>query len=48
MKIYIKPSCPYCIRLLGLLDDAGLEYESIDVITHPHKNDEMMAKSGQR
>lgn len=48
MKIYIKPSCPFCIRLLSLLDDAGLEYESIDVITHPHKNEEMMAKSGQR
>jgi len=32
MKIYIKPSCPYCIRLLKLLDNADLEYEIIDVI----------------
>lgn len=48
MKIYIKPSCPYCVRLLALLDEAGLEYESIDVLSHPAKNDEMMTKSGQR
>ena len=48
MKIYIKPSCPFCIRLLSLLDDAGLKYETIDVIGHHDKNDEMMKKSGQR
>ncbi len=48
MKIYIKRSCSYCARLLDLLDDAGLEYESVDVTTHPDKNDEMIAKSGQR
>ena len=48
MKIYIKPLCPFCIRLLSLLDDAGLKYETIDVIGHPDKNDEMMKKSGQR
>lgn len=48
MKIYIKPLCPFCIRLLSLLDEAGHEYESIDVNTHPDKNEEMIKKSGQR
>jgi glutaredoxin 3 len=48
MKIYIKPACPFCIRLLSLLDERDLKYESIDVITHPHKNEEMMKKSWQR
>jgi glutaredoxin 3 len=48
MKIYIKPSCLYCIKLLSLLDAEGLKYESIDVNTHSHKNDEMIKKSGQR
>lgn len=47
MKIYIKPFCPYCVRLLQLADDAGLEYEKIDVIADPSKSDEMTAKSGQ-
>lgn len=47
MKIYIKPSCPFCIRLLSLLDEAGLEYASIDVLTHPDQNEEMIRKSGQ-
>lgn len=48
MKIYIKPLCPFCIRLLSLLDEAGLEYEVVDVIAHLQKNDEMMKKSWQR
>ena len=48
MKIYIKPSCPFCIRLFSLLDEASLKYESIDVISHPDLNEEMIKKSGQR
>lgn len=48
MKIYIKPSCPYCIRLLSLLDDAAHTYETIDVLSHPDQNEEMIQKSGQR
>lgn len=48
MKIYIKPSCLFCIRLLSLLDQAGLKYETIDIMGHPHKNDEMIKKSWQR
>ena len=47
MRIYVKPSCPYCIRLLKLLDVAGLEYEKIDVIADPDMWDVMTAKSGQ-
>ncbi len=46
MKIYIKPSCPYCVRLLQLLDQESLNYEKIDVIASPDKNEEMMEKSG--
>ncbi|MBP7823407.1 glutaredoxin [Candidatus Gracilibacteria bacterium] len=47
MKIYIKPSCPYCIRLLKLLDNADLHYEIIDVIADSDMGDVMTAKSGQ-
>jgi glutaredoxin 3 len=47
MKIYIKPSCPYCIRLLSLLDEAGHVYETIDVLSHPDQNEEMIKKSGR-
>lgn len=47
MKIYIKPSCPYCIRLLKLLDEADLLYETIDVIADSDMWDVMTAKSGQ-
>ena len=47
MKIYVKPFCPFCIRLLSLLDEAELKYEIIDVINHEDKNEEMIKKSGQ-
>lgn len=47
MKIYVKPFCPYCIRLLTLLDEAGLEYEKIDVMADSEMWDIMTAKSGQ-
>lgn len=47
MKIYIKPMCPYCIKLLSLVDAAGLEYEKIDVIADPDQADLMSDKSGQ-
>ena len=47
MKIYIKPACPYCIRLLKLLDNAYLHYEIIDVIADSDMWDVMTAKSGQ-
>ena len=47
MKIYIKPTCPYCIRLLKLLDEAEIEYEKIDVIADPDMMDLMSDKSGQ-
>lgn len=48
MKIYIKQFCSYCVRLLELLDEAGLQYEIIDVTSHPEKKEEMEVKSGQR
>jgi len=47
MKIYIKPLCPFCIKLLTLLDQAGLEYEKIDVIADPDAYDHMSDLSGQ-
>jgi glutaredoxin len=47
MKIYIKPSCPYCIRLLKLLDEADIDYEIIDVLADPDMMDLMSDKSGQ-
>ncbi len=47
MKIYSKSFCPYCIRLLSLLDEKGIAYEVIDVTT-PEASGIMFQKSGQR
>ena len=29
------------------MDQEGLKYQTIDVLSHPHKNEEMIQKSGQ-
>lgn len=47
MKIYIKSFCPYCIRLIQLLDLAGITYETIDVWQDLAKQDEMYQNSHQ-
>ena len=46
--VYFKDYCPYCHRAMALLDNKGIEYESIDVQHDDVKLQEMIEKSGQR
>lgn len=46
MKIYSKSHCPYCVRLLSLLDANRIQYESIDVIQNSEQEMSMYAQSG--
>lgn len=46
MQIYIKSYCPYCIRLLSLLDVEKVPYEIIDIIKHPDQGVIMEQLSG--
>jgi glutaredoxin 3 len=47
VKVYIKPSCPWCIDALRYLDEKGFQYEKIDVLKSRAAYDEMIALSGQ-
>lgn len=35
VQIYIKPTCPYCVRAKQLLTEKGVAFEEIDVNQQP-------------
>lgn len=45
--MFIKPYCPWCHRAQRWLDDHGVDYETIDVISDEAAYDEMIRLSGQ-
>lgn len=45
MKIYSKSYCPYCIRLLSILDANQVVYELIDIIQDPESETTMYTQS---
>lgn len=46
MQIYIKSYCPYCIRLLSLLDSEKISYDVVDIIKFPEQGVIMEKLSG--
>jgi len=47
LKLYVKTWCPWCIRAIAMLDQAGYRYELIDVEADPADYREMIRLSGQ-
>ena len=31
VKVYMTPTCPYCQRAIGILQDHGISYEEVNV-----------------
>lgn len=48
VEIYVKTTCPYCIRSLRLLDSKGVDYEKYVVDGGGPKREEMIARSGRQ
>jgi len=46
-QLYVKTWCPWCIRAMAMLDQAGYRYEKIDVEADPAAYREMIRRSGQ-
>lgn len=46
--LYIKPSCPFCIRAKQLFDSKGVTYTDVDITFNSELRREMIQKSGQR
>jgi glutaredoxin 3 len=47
VRLFIKPYCPWCHKAMSWLDDRGIEYVTLDVISNREAFDEMVALSGQ-
>lgn len=46
--IYTKDFCPYCHAAKALLTRKGASFTEIDILQHPGRRAEMIAKSGGR
>ncbi len=46
LKVYYKTTCPYCIKLMNILDQRGVEYEKIDFILHPEVAKILITRDG--
>src|SRR5215471_1163794 len=47
IRLFIKPYCGWCHKAVRWLDDNGVDYEKIDVISDETAFDEMIRLSGQ-
>jgi glutaredoxin len=47
IRLFIKPYCGWCHKAMRWLDDRGVDYERIDVISDESAFDEMIRLSGQ-
>ena len=47
IRLFIKPYCGWCHKAERWLEEQGVEYEKVDVITDESAHDEMIQLSGQ-
>ena len=48
VRLFIKPYCGWCVEAMEWLDARGVQYETLDVISDPKAQKEMVKLSGQR
>jgi glutaredoxin len=47
IRLFIKPYCGWCHEAIDWLDERGIKYETLDVISDPAASKEMYQLSGQ-
>jgi glutaredoxin 3 len=47
IRLFIKPYCPWCHKAQQWLDDRGIQYQTLDVISNTDAFREMVELSGQ-
>ena len=48
VEIYTSPLCGFCYQAKNLLNTKGVGFEEVDIIAHPDRKPEMMARSSGR
>jgi len=48
IRLFIKPFCPWCHKAQRWLDERGVQYETLDVISDSKALTEMVNLTGQR
>ena len=48
VRLFIKPSCGWCHEAIEWLDERGIQYQTLDVISDLKAQEEMVQLSGQR
>lgn len=48
ITLYIKPTCPFCVRAMSLLDEKQASYTVIDIAADPSRRPEMIEKANGR
>ena len=41
IKMYMSPTCPFCIRAIGILNDHNVPFETVDVQQKPELREEL-------
>ena len=47
IRLFIKPYCGWCHKAMRWLDQRGIKYDVLDVISDREAFDEMVERSGQ-
>lgn len=47
ITVYMRPTCPYCVRAIALLNSKGVEFETIDLQKDPSQKPEMVQRAGR-
>ena len=46
IEIYTSPFCGFCYRAKSLLNDKGVDYMEVDIISQPKRHSEMIERAG--
>ena len=46
IEIYTSPFCGFCYRAKSLLNDKGVDYIEVDIISQPKRHSEMLKRTG--
>lgn len=48
LVLYVRPTCPYCIKVLRFMEGNGLELATRDISSDPAARDELVAVGGKQ